>query len=164
MVDIEVIAATTPNWPTLVRSSKVSPTRELDKRGITVGDLGSYAMTFEVINHNPSCVGDLSRAYRSLDFIHLTLKMKFDDIDLAEAFCNLANITHISYTDRNSIIYLVGSIRQFHDLLQAFLVEDDRFEQFRLTLDKIYLILCELGFKTLFGIKNTLPDGTFTLK
>lgn len=163
MVDITVIAATTPNWLVLTKGN-VSPTRELDRKAIPVGDLGSYAMTFEVINNNPSSVGDLSRANRSLDFIHITLLMKFNDIDLAESFCNLANITHISYTDRQSKVYAVGSVRQWANLLFAFLCNDDRFEQFRVTLDKIYIILCDLGFKTLFGNKNTLEDGTFYLK
>ncbi len=151
---VTIVACTLPDWHALVRKCtdiyKSSPTRELDKKSIPVGDTSSYAMVLEVINNRAEAVGNLSKAYRSLDFIHVTFLIYFEDGDQVQSFCNLLNVVHIQYADREGNVLLCGSLRQLRDLIEGVrLVVQDRID-LRTVFEGIESRLGQLGFKEIF--------------
>ncbi len=87
---VELIACTLVDWPTFVdtcvKMYGSSPTRELDKRNITVGTPATYVMALESLNNRTI---NLKEAGISLDFVHVTFAVHFEDIDAALKFNNL---------------------------------------------------------------------------
>lgn len=161
---VELIACTLPDWVKFVKTFEAitgeSPTRELDKRNIPVGDPGSYAMALERISNRVDAIGNLSRGYRSLDFIDITFLVHFNDGDDLGAFCNLLDITHLQFMDgTKGYVLFKGSVRHIRDLINV----GNEICQYRPIFNRMYELLCVLGFKSLFGMKKSMQDGTYML-
>lgn len=162
---VSVIAYTQPEWSRLISLFKEingeSPTRELDKKGIQVGDPGSYAMTLERINNRTEAVGNLQKGYRSLDFVDFTFLIGMDDSDYLQKLCNIIDATHLQYTGKHGTGYVVlkGSVKQLRELI----VVGSQIEEYRPLFNRMYDCLCTYGFKTAFGMKQVQNDGTFLL-
>lgn len=161
---VEVIACTMVDWNKFISVSKKifneSPTRELDAKKITVGDPGSFAMAIEVINNRREAVGDLSKAYRSLDFIQFVFMVYLSDGEELEGFANLLELTHLQYANRSSGSMIIGgTVRQIKEAI----VFGCELSQYRQLFNRMHSLLCQHGFSTLFGMKKGLPDGSFTL-
>jgi hypothetical protein len=112
---VKLVAGTSPDWNVLIPACQsvwgTSPTRELDAKGIAIGLPSSYAMALEVIDGRRHVVNDISKAYRSKDFIHLTFLIAMSDCDAFRDFCNLAYICKLAYQDRNrGVGFFCGSI------------------------------------------------------
>jgi len=161
---VEMIACTLPDWVKFVKTFEAitgeSPTRELDKRNIPVGDPGSYAMALERINNRLQAIGNLSNGYRSLDFVDFTFLVHFNDRDDLSSFCNLLDITHMQFMDGSKgYVLFKGSVRQLRDLILV----GNEIELYRPIFNRMYDLLSACGFRSLFGMKKSMRDGTFML-
>lgn len=160
----ELISCTMTDWKRYIgaiqKVTGLSPTRELDKQKIPVGNPASYAMSLEVINSR-TC--NLSKAFRSLDFVHVTFLVYFEDSDQIQTFSNLLNITHITHTDKEGNIIFVGSVKQLRDIIEVGLTECIDNNDIYNVLDTMYAHLCGLGFKDVFGPKKAREDGRYQL-
>lgn len=158
MDTVNILACTIPDWPLLVKTCESmfgsSPTRELDRKGIKVGDPASYAMVVENINNNSNAVGNLRYANLSLDCIHLTVSIHFDDMDKAAYLFRLTRTVKLLSGPK---VLMIGALREFKDLIE---LNDDVCLG---ALNSLYQQLCILGFKTLFGNKKGNLDGSFKL-
>lgn len=156
MDQVDLIACTCPDWPTLVSSCVrmfgSSPTRELDKRNINVGSPATYAMTLENVNNNSEAIGNLKLANVSLEFIHLTFAVHFEDIDTATHFGNLITCPTLCYKSK---VMFCANLRQIRDLL----VIDDT--QCKDVVNQLHGIISKLGFKSLFGAQVFNKNGSF---
>ncbi len=160
---VHLISFTMPDWAQFVKICQeiygVSPTRDLDSKHITVGDPGSFAMAIEVLNNRPEAVGDLSKGYRGIDFIHFSFLVHTNDSEALEGFCNLLDITHLQFSGRDGKVLLCGSVRQLKDAISC----GCEIEQYRGIFNRMHDILVNFGFKSLFGMKQCKEDGSFTL-
>lgn len=159
MDQVSLIACTMPDLQELYRAClsafKVSPFTELDKRGASVQTPGTYAMVLEHINNNSDAINNLQLGNYSLEFVHVTFLIKFDDMDCASNFANTLGFgcNHIN----NNILLLCGTIRQFRDIIES------NNELYISVLNQMHDKLCVLGFKSLFGMKKGNKDGSFKL-
>jgi hypothetical protein len=164
-VGVVVISHTSPDWARFVMCFKgingESPTRELDKKNIPVGDPGTFAMALEGISGRPEAIGDLQRGYRSLDFVDFTFLVSFDDADYLQKFCNFLDISHVQYLGKHGtgFVLLKGTVKQLRNLIIA----GSDFVEYRTIFNRMYDHLCTFGFKTAFGMKKVQSDGSFLL-
>ncbi len=163
-MSVEIIGCTTVSWQQFtaacVKSFGSAPTRELDARGIKVGDVLSYAYAIEVLNDNT----DFQRLNRSLDFIHLTFTVSFDDYDQFPKFCNLAPMRMLQFQLRSKGFGLFsGSLRELRALIIAG-SHKDQMEEIRKTCNEMNKYIEMLGFTGLCGPKEHLLDKTYALK
>lgn len=164
-VGVALIGITQVDWAKFIAISKTvfhqSPTRELDKANIPVGDAGSFAMTIEVVNCNREAVGNLSKAFRSLDFINLVFIVNFEDGDQCDAFCNMLNVAHLLYTVRASgTVILNGTLKQIKDILVCL----STYDEYKMVTALMYEEMCKQGLKTVLTKDKIGADGTFTLR
>jgi len=161
---VQLISATTPHWSALVNTCVDifgrSPTRELDSRGLRLEDPTAYTSVLEILNGREV---DVRKAHRSLDFVHLTFLIQFEDEDQFTNFCNLSEICKLVWTNKKGSVGIFdGSLKQLKELVEVACSRDIPCE-IRLTANKIYLFLDRAGYKELFGTKSPMEDGTFIL-
>lgn len=164
-IGVALVAQTSPDWTRFVAISKElfhqSPTRDLDKAGVVVGDAGSFAMAIEVMNSNREAVNNLNKAFRSLDFINLVFIVNFEDGDMCDVFCNMLNIAHLLYTTRGSgTVLLNGTLKQIKDIIVCLSNNDE----LRPVTNQMYEELCKHGLRTLCTKDKVKEDNTFTLR
>lgn len=163
MNQVWIISATQVNWETFIdcclSAFGTSPTQELDLHKVMLDNQTSYVKALEVLNKRPEAIEDLKKASRSLDFVHLTFFISFDDADLFDQFCNLAGLCQVTYQDKIGLF--CGSLKQIKELI---VVGCDRkmAREIRLTCNKMFVHLDLAGYRSMFKPKVVLPDDTFT--
>ncbi len=167
-MSVELVGCTTIAWDkftsSCVKAFGKSPTRELDAKGIKVGNILSFGFAVEVMNRNEEALGSISKMERSLDFIHLMFAITFDDYDQFPLFCNLAPMSMLQFQIRAKGFGLYsGSLREFRTLVIQGSCKDQP-EEIRKTCNEINKYIEMLGFTGLCGSKKHLLDKTYTLE
>jgi hypothetical protein len=161
---VQLICATTPHWSVLVQTCVdifgTSPTRELDIRGIRLADPTAYTSVLEILNGKTH---EVEKANRSLDFVHLTFLIQFEDEEQFTNFCNLTDICKLIWMHKKGPVgVFCGTLKQLKELVIISCVRDID-QEIRLTANKIYCYLDQSGYRGLFKVKSPLADGTFIL-
>ncbi len=158
MDTVNIIACTVPDWNTLVHSCEsmfgTNPARALDAKNIPTGSPASYAMVMENVNNNANAIGNLRFANLSLDIVHITISVHFEDIDLATHFRRLVTCPVIG---NGSKMILCLTLRQIRDLVN---LNDEMCIE---VLNTIYHLMSKIGFKSLFGSRQGNVDGSFKI-
>lgn len=161
---VQIIGATTPHWSLLVKTCVevfgTSPTRELDVRGMRLADPTSYTAVLEILNGKSI---EVEKAFRSLDFVHLTFLIQFEDEEQFANFCNLTDICKLTWMHKKGPVGIFcGSLKQLKELV-IIGCDRDIGQEIRLTANKIYCYFDSFGYRGLFKAKSPLEDGTFIL-
>jgi hypothetical protein len=164
---VELIGCTAIAWDkftsSCVKEFGRSPTRELDKKNIRVGDVLSWAYSLEILLGNTNVINSPSKLNRSLDFINLVFQISFDDGDVGVSFINLADFDILHFPLRSKCTQIIcGTLRDFKNLVNTTTKEQP--EEIRRVNNDIYKFIEQLGFVGLCGFKEHLIDKTFILK
>ncbi len=165
---VEIVGCTTIAWDkftsSCVKAFGSSPTRALDSKCIPVGNILSFAYAVEVLNGNEEAINNIPKLQRSLDFIHLSFAVSFDDYDQFPKFCNLAPVSLIQFQNRSKGFGLFGgTLRDIRALIISG-SQKDQMEEIRKTCNEMNKYIEMLGFTELCGPKEHLIDKTYALK
>ncbi len=167
-MSVEIISGTTIAWDkftsSCVKAFGRAPTRALDAKNIPVGSVLSFAYAIEVLNGNDESLGSINKLQRSLDFIHLTFVVTFEDYDQFPLFCNLAPMSLLQFQIKSKGFGLFnGSLRELRALVISG-SHKDKPEEIRKTCNELNKFIEMFGFTGLCGSKDHLLDKTYSLK
>ena len=140
-----------------------SPTRGLDKNGISPSDPQAYLATLDLSNHP---LQQLSSYNDSWHHVHCSFFLKINKSQIGYLYASFHGLSIKFYdNEEDTLILMTGSMLGWFESIRMN-CNGNKHHKVRLIYNEIYNYFKQSGFKNLWsGFKiKTLRDGTFVLK